>query len=92
MQGVAPHEEEGHNEDEGEANDKEDRPEHGEVVLCGECVYSDANDHAGGADCCGSDDSRLILSSDEADHSREAEGENSYQDVVEGDHSTEAAA
>ena len=92
MQGFVPHEEEGQDESEGEANDKEDRPKHGEVFLCGECEHCDANDHPGSADCCSLYDLRLILSSDEADHCRQAEGENSDQDVVKGDDSAEAAA
>ena len=92
MKGVVPHEEEGQDESEGEADDKEDWPEHGEVFLCGECVHGDANDHAGSADCCSSYYSWLILSSNEADHSRQTEGENSDQDVVKGHNSAEAAA
>ena len=92
MQGVVPHEEEGQDESEGEADDKEDWPEHGEVFLCGECEHGDANDHAGSADCCSSNYLRLILSSNEADHCGQAEGEYSDQDVVKGDDSAEAAA
>lgn len=92
MEGVVPHEEEGQDESESKANDKEDWAEHGEVFLCGECEHSDANDHACSANCCSSYYSRLILGSDEADHSRQAEGENSDQDVVKGNDSAEAAA
>ena len=92
MQGSVEHEEEGQDENEGEADDKEDWAEYGEVFLCGECEHGDANDHAGSADCCCSYNLRLILGSDEADHSRQAKGENSDQDVVEGDDSAEAAA
>ena len=92
MQGSVEHEEEGQDENEGEADDKEDWAEYGEVFLCGECEHGDANDHAGSADCCCSYNLRLILGSNEADHSRQAKGENSDQDVVEGDDSAEAAA
>jgi hypothetical protein len=92
VQGSVEHEEEGQDENEGEADDKEDWAEYGEVFLCGECEHGDANDHAGSADCCCSNYLRLILGSDEADHSRQAKGENSDQNVVEGDDSAEAAA
>ena len=92
MQGSVEHEEEGQDESEGEADDKEDWAEYGEVFLCGECEHGDANDHAGSANCGSSYYSWLILGSDEADHSRQAKGENSDQNVVEGDDSAEAAA
>ena len=69
VQSLAPQEEEWEDEKDGEADDKEERSEHGEVVLCRECVYRDANYHSGSADCCRCYYSWLILSSDEADHS-----------------------
>ena len=92
MQSLTPHEEEWEDESEGEANHKEERSEHGKVILCGECVHCDANYHSGCADCSCSYYFWLILSSNKADHSREADCKNSYQNVVMRDNSAKAAA